>query len=160
MDLHCEKILSDYKKRLPILEKLRKVALDLINKALEENIVSCTKELFGCTRKAACLGNAVLLSVLSAPCMLGFNLWSSFQPFGKGSCVLDLEDFILSNILLPLGALIFVLFCTWKHGWGWDNFIAEANTGKGLKIQAWMRPVMSYVMPVIILVIWIAGFIK
>ena len=125
-----------------------------------ENIVSCTKELFGCTRKTACLVNAVLLSVLSAPCMLGFNLWSSFQPFGKGSCVLDLEDFILSNILLPLGALIFVLFCTWKHGWGWDNFIAEANTGKGLKIQAWMRPVMSYIMPVIILVIWIAGFIK
>lgn len=125
-----------------------------------ENIVSCTKELFGCTRKAACLGNAVLLSVLSAPCMLGFNLWSSFQPFGKGSCVLDLEDFILSNILLPLGALIFVLFCTWKHGWGWDNFTAEANAGKGLKIQAWMRPVMSYIMPVIILVIWIAGFIK
>ena len=125
-----------------------------------ENIVSCTKEMTGFSRRKACAINAVLVSLLSAPCMLGFNVWAGFQPFGKGSCVLDLEDFIFSNLLLPLGALVFVLFCTWKHGWGWDNFVNEANTGKGLAIKEWMRPFMSYVIPVIIFVIWLLGIIK
>ena len=87
--------------------------------------------------------------LLSLPCVFGFNLWSSFEPFGAGTGVLDLEDFIVSNILLPVGSFVFVLFCTSKWGWGWKNFIAEANEGKGSKIKPWMRGYMRYALPVL-----------
>ena len=127
--------------------------------AVFENIVSCTKELMGWSRKTACLINTFLMMVLSAPCMLGFNVWSGFQPFGKGTCVLDLEDFIVSNMLLPLGAIVYVVFCTRKVGWGWENFVAESNSGKGMMIQEWMRPFMTWAIPVIIMVIWVMGLI-
>ena len=95
--------------------------------------------------------------VLSLPCVLGFNVLSSITPFGDGSTIMDLEDFIVSNILLPLGSLIFVLFCVTRYGWGWKNFKAEANTGKGLKVADWMRGYMTFVLPVIVIVLFVVG---
>lgn len=95
--------------------------------------------------------------VLSLPCALGFNLLSGITPFGEGSTIMDLEDFLVSNIILPLGSLCYVIFCVTKYGWGWKNFKAEANTGKGAKIHNWMRGYMTYVLPVIILVIFALG---
>ena len=97
-----------------------------------ENIVSCTMDLSGWSRKKACLFNGILMLLLSMPCVLGFNVLSKFQPLGPGTGVLDLEDFVVSNLLLPLGSLIFIFFCTSRYGWGWKNFTKEANTGKGL----------------------------
>ena len=90
--------------------------------------------------------------------IIGFNLWSSFQPLGAGSNILDLEDFIVSNNILPLGSLVYVLFCTTRYGWGWDNFIEEANMGKGMKFPKWARGYMMVVVPVIILAIFIQGY--
>ena len=104
-----------------------------------ENIVSCTMDLSGWSRKKACLFNGILMLLLSMPCVLGFNVLSKFQPLGPGTGVLDLEDFVVSNLLLPLGSLIFIFFCTSRYGWGWKNFTKEANSGKGLKVQRWMR---------------------
>lgn len=127
--------------------------------AVFENILSCTIDLWGWSRKKASLINGVLISVLSIPCVLGFNLWSSFQPLGPGSGVLDLEDFVVSNLILPLGSLIYVLFCVSRYGWGWDKFVAEANEGKGLKVAKWMRPYMTFVLPVIILVLFLVGIL-
>ena len=95
--------------------------------------------------------------VLSLPCILGFNHWAGFEPFGAGSNVLDLEDFIVSNILLPLGSLSIVLFCSWKFGWSWEKFKEEANTGKGAKIADWMRGYMTFVLPVIIVILFVVG---
>ena len=127
--------------------------------AVFENIISCTTDLTGWSRKKACAVNLVLMIFLSLPCALGYNLLGGFQPLGEGSTVLDLEDFLVSNILLPLGSLIFVLFCVSRYGWGWDKLVAEANQGKGLKVAAWMRPYMTYVLPVIVLVILVLGLI-
>ncbi len=128
--------------------------------AVFENINSCTRDLFGWTKKKASLINGVLLFLLSLPCVLGFNLLSSFTPFGAGSSVLDLEDFIVSNLLLPLGSLCFVLFCVCRYGWGWKKFTDEANEGKGLKVAKWMRPYMTFVLPVIIAVLFVVGMIN
>ena len=128
--------------------------------AVFENIISCTSELWGWSRKKACLINGIAMLVLSTPCALGFGLLSGFKPFGDGSTVLDLEDFIVSNILLPIGALIIVLFCTRKFGWGWDKFEEEANSGKGLKVKRWMRGYMTWVLPVIIIVVFAMGIIN
>lgn len=125
--------------------------------AVFENILSCTMDLTGWSRKKACFINAIIIIILSWPCVLGFNVWSGFQPFEPGSAVLDLEDFVVSNVLLPLGSLVYLLFCTSKKGWGWANFKEEANTGKGLKIQNWMRIYVSYILPVIVLAIFIIG---
>jgi NSS family neurotransmitter:Na+ symporter len=97
--------------------------------------------------------------VLSMPCVLGFNILAGFNPLGEGSVVMDLEDFIVSNVLLPLGSFIFVIFASYKFGWGWDKFRAEANEGKGLKIANWMRPYFKYVLPVIILVMFTVGIV-
>ncbi|MGM9536762.1 MAG: sodium-dependent transporter [Candidatus Onthomonas sp.] len=127
--------------------------------AVFENIISCTRDLTNWSRKKACAVNLVLMILLSLPCALGYNLLSGFQPLGPGSSVLDLEDFLVSNILLPLGSLIFVLFCVTRYGWGWEKFVIEANHGKGLKVAAWMRPYMTYVLPVIVLVIFVLGLI-
>jgi len=122
-----------------------------------EGIISCTMDMFGCTRKKACLVNGVLMFVLSLPCALGFNVLSGVTPFGEGSTIMDLEDFIVSNLLLPIGSLVFILFCVSKKGWGWDNFTAEANEGKGIKIQKFMRGYMTYVLPVIVAVVFVIG---
>ena len=127
--------------------------------AVFEGIIACTIEKFGWSRKKACVINGVLLFVLSMPCILGFNLWSGFAPFGKG--VLDWEDFLVSNIILPLGSLTYVIYCTNKrYGWGFDNFTAEANQGKGLKVKRWMYGYMKYVLPVIMLIIFVFGLLS
>lgn len=125
-----------------------------------ENIVSCTMDLSGWSRKKACLFNGILMLLLSMPCVLGFNVLSKFQPLGPGNGVLDLEDFVVSNLLLPLGSLIFIFFCTSRYGWGWKDFTKEANTGKGLKVQRWMRGYMCYVLPVLVAVILVLGLIR
>ena len=125
-----------------------------------ENIVSCTMDLSGWSRKKACLFNGILMLLLSMPCVLGFNVLSKFQPLGPGTGVLDLEDFVVSNLLLPLGSLFFIFFCTSRYGWGWKNFTKEANTGKGLKVQRWMRGYMCYVLPVLVAVILVLGLIR
>lgn len=125
-----------------------------------ENIVSCTMDLSGWSRKKACLFNGILMLLLSMPCVLGFNVLSKFQPLGPGTGVLDLEDFVVSNLLVPLGSLIFIFFCTSRYGWGWKNFTKEANSGKGLKVQRWMRGYMCYVLPVLVAVILVLGLIR
>ena len=125
-----------------------------------ENIVSCTMDLSGWSRKKACLFNGILMLLLSMPCVLGFNVLSKFQPLGPGTGVLDLEDFVVSNLLLPLGSLIFIFFCTSRYGWGWKNFTKEATSGKGLKVQRWMRGYMCYVLPVLVAVILVLGLIR
>ncbi len=128
--------------------------------AVFENIVSCTRDLFGWSKKKACLINGVLMFALSAPCVLGFNLLSFIQPFGAGSGIMDLEDFIVSNVLLPLGSLTFVIFCVCRYGWGWKKFTAEANEGKGLKVAKWMRPYITFILPVIIVCLFVFGLIN
>ncbi len=127
--------------------------------AVFENIMAMTMDLFGWDRKKAGLCDAIAMIVASLPCALGYNILSWIQPLGAGSTVLDFEDYIVSQYLLPLGALIFVLFCTRRYGWGWKNFVQEANTGKGLKIGNWMRFYCAYILPVIILIIFILGII-
>ena len=128
--------------------------------AVFENILACVRELTGWGRVKACIICGVAVLILSVPCALGFNLWSDFVPFASGSSVLDLEDFIVSNCCLPLGALCYVLFCVSKRGWGFDNFISEANAGKGLKLQKWMRPYLTYVLPIIIVVVFVVGILN
>ncbi len=125
--------------------------------AVFEQLLSCTMELWGWSRKKACIINGVAMFVLSLPCILGFNVWKDFAPLGEGTNIMDLEDFIVSNLLLPIGSLIFVLFCTTRYGWGWKKFLEEANEGKGLKVAKWMRPYMTFVLPVIIIVIFLIG---
>ncbi|MCI8645528.1 MAG: sodium-dependent transporter [Firmicutes bacterium] len=127
--------------------------------AVFENIISFATDLTGCSRKKAMVGNAIAVMVLSMPCVLGFNVWSGFMPFGEGSGVLDLEDFIVSNNLLPLGSLIYLLFCTSRYGWGWDNFLEEADMGTGLKFPRWARIYVSYILPLIVLFIFVQGYI-
>lgn len=127
--------------------------------AVFQNILACVRELTGWKLTKTCLVCGIALLLLSVPCALGYNLWSDFKPFSSTSAVLDLEDFIVSNCLLPLGALCYVLFCVTKKGWGFDNFLAEANAGKGMKVQKWMRTYMTYVLPVIIAAIFVIGIL-
>lgn len=128
--------------------------------AVFENILACVRELTGWGRVKTCVICGVAILILSVPCALGFNLLSSFVPFASGSSVLDLEDFLVSNCALPLGALCYVLFCVSKKGWGFDNFFAEANAGKGLKLKKWMRGYMTYVIPLVIIAIFIIGILN
>lgn len=127
--------------------------------AVFENIMAMTIDLFGWDRKKTCLINGILLFVLSLPCVLGFNVLSSIEPLGAGTGIMDLEDFLVSNLLLPIGSLIYVLFCTTRYGWGWKNFLAEANQGKGAKMPNALRLYCAYVLPVIIIVILVMGLI-
>ncbi len=128
--------------------------------AVFENIISCCMDLFHWNRKKACLINLVVIIVLSLPCVFGYNLWSAFQPLGEGSAVLDLEDFIVSNIILPVGSLCYLLFCVTRYGWGFDKYIEEANTGDGLKLPRWIRVYVTYILPVLLLFLIIKGLIK
>ncbi|MDO5563331.1 MAG: sodium-dependent transporter, partial [Synergistaceae bacterium] len=128
--------------------------------AIFENVVANSMDILGWNRKKACLVNFVVLFALSLPCALGFNVWSSFAPLGKGTVVLDLEDFIVSNNLLPLGSLFYIFFCTTRYGWGWDNFIAEANAGEGLKFPRILRLYITFVVPLIIIVVFVYGYIE
>ena len=124
--------------------------------AVFENIICCVMELTGMSRLKSSIFNFVLITLLSVPCVLGFNIWAwdGFKIFG--GTVMDLEDFLVSNIFLPLGSLIYLLFCVSKKGWGWKNYMKEANTGKGLKVKNWMRFYLTYILPLI--VIFIFGF--
>lgn len=128
--------------------------------AVFENIVNVSMELWGWSRKRSCLINVGLLILLSLPCVLGFNLLSGIQPLGAGTNIMDLEDFIISNNILPLGSLVYVLFCTSKkYGWGWDNFLEEANTGSGVRFPKWLRIYAKYLLPIILLAVWVQGYI-
>lgn len=126
--------------------------------AVFENLISFNIDLFGWSRTKSVLVCAVMIIILSMPCVLGFNVLSGFQPLGDGSTIMDLEDFIVSNNLLPLGSLGYILFCTRKNGWGWDNFLKEANTGEGLKFSNGLKKYMSYGIPIIIAIIYLKGY--
>ena len=125
--------------------------------AVFENIICCGMELTGCSRKKSSTVNFVLITLLSAPCVLGYNVWAwdGFAIFG--GAVLDLEDFLVSNIFLPLGSLVYLLFCVGRHGWGWKNYKEEVNTGHGLKMHDWMRGYLTYGLPAIVLFIFAFG---
>ncbi|MBR7142863.1 MAG: sodium-dependent transporter [Clostridia bacterium] len=128
--------------------------------AVFENILACVRELTGWSRRKGCVICAIGLLLTSTTTALGFNLWK-FQPFAKGSTWLDLWDFLVSTNLLPLGSLIFAVFCCNKrYGWGWDKFMTEANTGKGPKVQNWMKPLFFYVVPAAILTLYIIALIN
>ena len=127
--------------------------------AVFENILAMLREITGWSRIKGCIIAGILVFVLSIPCALGFNLLSGFVPFASGSGVLDLEDFLVSNCCLPLGSLLYVLFCVSKKGWGFDNFLKEANTGKGLKMSRHLRPYLTYVIPVIIIALFLIGIV-
>ncbi|MBS6561095.1 MAG: sodium-dependent transporter, partial [Clostridiales bacterium] len=128
--------------------------------AVFQNIIAFAEDLWGWSLKKAIGVNLILVTILSLPCVFGFNLWSGFEPFGAGTTIQDLEDFIVSNTLLPLGSLVYLLFCVSRYGWGWNNFIKEANTGKGLKFptQNWVRVYVTYILPLIVLGIFIQGY--
>lgn len=126
--------------------------------AVFENILNFSMELWSWSRKKAVLINGAAILILSMPCVLGFNVWSGFQPFGPGSTIQDLEDFIISNNLLPIGSLVYLLFCVTRYGWGWKNFVAEADSGNGLKFPKWARPYLTFVLPLIVLIIFVMGY--
>lgn len=128
--------------------------------AVFQNILSFAQDLWGWSLKKAIAFNAVLIIVLSLPCALGFNVWSFIQPLGAGTTIQDLEDFIVSNNILPIGSLIYLLFCVTKYGWGWDNFMKEANEGKGIKFPKWPRIYITYILPLIVLFIFVQGYIE
>lgn len=123
-----------------------------------ENIISCCMDKFDWSRKKSVIINLIALTVLSLPCVLGFNVWAGFEPLGTGTGVLDLEDFIVSYNLLPLGSLFYLVFCVSRYGWGWDKFIAEANTGKGIKFPKQLRFYVTYIIPILILYVFIMGY--
>lgn len=125
--------------------------------AVFENIMACCMDKWHWSRKKAALINGIIIFIASLPCVLGFSVWSGFQPRGAGSTIMDLEDFIVSNLLLPGGSLIFLLFCVTRWGWGFDNFLAEANTGNGLKLPRALRGYVTFVIPCVILVILVLG---
>ena len=128
--------------------------------AVFENILACVRELTGWSRPKGSVICGIGIFLTSITTALGFSVLSGFEPFAPGSSFLDFWDFIVSNNLLPLGSLIIALFCCSKrYGWGWENFKAEANTGKGLKVQDWMKPVFQFVVPVGILVVYIMGLV-
>jgi len=128
--------------------------------AVFENIISFGVDLWGWSRKKASIINMFLIIVLSMPCVLGFNVLSWIQPLGEGTGILDLEDFILSYNLLPLGSLVYVLFCVTRYGWGFDNYLKEVNTGEGLKMPRVLKGYLTWILPAIIIVVLIQGYIN
>ena len=126
--------------------------------AVFENLVSFLTDTFDISRKRSSIINCIVILCTSLPCILGFNLWSNFNIGGKG--ILDLEDFIVSNILLPIGAIIYLLFCVTKYGWGFENYYKECNEGKGLKMPRFLKPYFQYILPILILIVFIQGLIK
>lgn len=127
--------------------------------AVFENIIACTMELLNIERKKAVIINFVLITLLSLPCALGFNVLSNIQPLGAGSTILDLEDFIVSQLLLPLGSLVYLLFCTSKYGWGFENYQKEANIGQGMKVPHWMKFYVTIILPIVVIFVFINGII-
>ena len=127
--------------------------------AVFENIIACTMELLNIERKKAVIINFVLITLLSLPCALGFNVLSNIQPLGAGSTILDLEDFIVSHLLLPLGSLVYLLFCTSKYGWGFENYQKEANIGQGMKVPNWMKFYVTIILPIVVIFVFVNGII-
>lgn len=126
--------------------------------AVFENIISFDMDLFGWSRKKSTLVSLILIIILSMPCVMGFNVLAGFTPLGEGSTIMDLEDFIVSNNLLPLGSLGYVLFCTKKNGWGWNHFLEEINQGEGWKFPSGIKGYMSYGLPLLIIIIYLKGY--
>lgn len=126
--------------------------------AVFENIISFAMDLWDFSRRKAVLVNIILIILLSLPCIMGFNILKGLEPLGPGSNLMDLEDFLVSNNLLPLGSLVYVLFCVSENGWGFSNFLAEANTGKGMGFPGKMKFYMTYILPAIIVVIYLKGY--
>ena len=126
--------------------------------AVFENLISFCMDNWGWDRKKAVVVNGLAVTVLSFPCALGYNAWAGFTVPGIGD-IQTLEDFIVSNNILPLGSVIYLLFCVCKRGWGWDNFIREADTGTGVKFPKWARLYLKYVLPLMILIIFIMGYV-
>ena len=126
--------------------------------AVFENIIAYWMDNHGWSRKKSVWVNMILIIILSVPCILGYNVLSSFHPLGDGSQVLDLEDFLISSTIMPLGSLLFVIFCSHKCGWNWKNFIAEADEGQGIKFPSWLRVYIRWILPVIILAIFLKGY--
>ena len=122
-----------------------------------ENDVSFSIDLFGLDRKKAALFAGIIITVGSIPCALGFNVWSAFQPLKAGNVIMDLEDFIVSNLLLPIGSLICCLFCTCKYGWGFDNYIEEVNSGVGIKMSLKLKWYFKIVLPLILTFLAVYG---
>ncbi|MEG0592441.1 MAG: sodium-dependent transporter [Coprobacillus sp.] len=127
--------------------------------AVFENIISFAMDLFGYSRKKAVIINLILILILSLPCALGFNILSDINPFGAGTYIQDLEDFLITYNFLPLGSLAYLIFCTSRYGWGFNKFIEEANTGKGMRFPKWSRIYLKYILPCIIIFIFIQGYI-
>ena len=125
--------------------------------AVFESLIGNCMDNFGWSRKKSVLTLLPLVFFGSIPCVLGFNVWSDVQILGKG--ILDCEDFIVSSLVLPGGSLLFVLFCTTKYGWGFDNYLKEVNIGEGVKLPRWIRPYFKYVLPVMIFGILFRGLI-
>lgn len=126
--------------------------------AVFENIISFCIDMFKISRTKSVIINAVIILIASLPCVFGFNIWSGFELFGQN--VLGMEDFLVSNILLPVGSLIYLLFCVTKFGWGFDNYLTECNTGKGMKFAGFLKPYFQFVLPILVLIVLVQGFIK
>lgn len=127
--------------------------------AVFENIISCGMDLFHWSRKKSSLINLVVIALLSLPCVFGYNLWSAVQPLGEGSTILDLEDFLVSNVILPIGSLCYLLFCVTRFGWGFDRYYQEANTGEGMKLPKWIRVYVTYILPVLLIFLIVQGWL-
>lgn len=125
--------------------------------AVFENLVSFVSDTFKISRKKSSVINFAIVFITSLPCMFGFNLLSGVNVLGMG--ILDMEDFVVSNILLPLGSLVYLLFCVTKFGWGFDNYYNECNTGKGMKLPRIVKPYLQYVLPILILIVFAQKFI-
>lgn len=126
--------------------------------AVFQSLMAACEENFGWSKKITALVNSIFVFVASIPCVLGYNVWSDLRLIG-GRDVLDSEDFIVSNLLLPLGAIVYLTFCVTKWGWGFDNYLEECNTGKGMKMAKWLKPYFQFVLPVLILVILVTGLV-
>ena len=126
--------------------------------AVFENIISFAMDLWGWSRRKSVIVNMIAIICLSLPCIFGFNILSGITPLGEGTNIMDFEDFIVSNNLLPIGSLVYLMFCVSRNGWGWDNFIKEANAGKGMKFPVKLRWYMTYILPVIIVAIYLKGY--
>ena len=126
--------------------------------AVFENIMSFAMDMFGVSRQKAAFINCILILFASLPCVLGYNVWSGLHLIG-GRDVLDSEDFLVSNLLLPIGSLIYLLFCVTRWGWGFDNYLKEANTGKGMKISKHLKLYFQFILPILILIILIQGLL-
>lgn len=125
--------------------------------AVFENLISFSIDMFNLSRTKAVIINAIIMLIGCLPCIFGFNILSGFSIFGKG--VLDIEDFIVSNLLLTVGAFLYSLFCSTKFGWGFDGYLNECNQGKGIKFPRFIKPYVKYILPVLVLIVFISGFI-